>query len=88
MTFGHFRKKHGPQNIVSQGQLKKKIADLGPLGPNNIFHSSSENRILELLEHMVWLDLVDRPTQLIYIWIFICQQTNIKDIAGQSARLD
>ena len=30
--------------------------------------------------------LVDRPTQLICIWIFICcQQTNTKDIAGQSA---
>ena len=30
--------------------------------------------------------LVDRPTQLIGIWIFICcQHTNTKDIAGQSA---
>ena len=29
--------------------------------------------------------LVDRPTQLICIQIFICQQTNTKDIAGQSA---
>ena len=28
------------------------------------------------------VDLVDRPTQLVCIWIFICQQTNIKDIAG------
>ena len=27
--------------------------------------------------------LVDCPTQLVYIWIFIlCQRTNIKDIAG------
>ena len=25
---------------------------------------------------------VDSPTQLICIWIFICQWTNIKDIAG------
>ena len=35
----------------------------------------------------VWI--VDRPTQLICIWIFICicQQTNVKDIAGQSARV-
>ena len=32
--------------------------------------------------------LVDRPTQLICIWIFICQKTNIKDIAGQSAKLE
>ena len=31
--------------------------------------------------------LVDRPTQLIYIWIFICQHTSTKDIAGQSANL-
>ena len=30
--------------------------------------------------------LVDHPTQLICIWIFICQQTNTKDIAGQSAK--
>ena len=29
-----------------------------------------------------------RRTQLICIWIFICQQTNRKDIAGQSAKLD
>ena len=28
--------------------------------------------------------LVDHPTQLICIWIFICQQTNTTDIAGQS----
>ena len=28
--------------------------------------------------------LVDRPTQLICIWIFIRQQANTKDIAGQS----
>ena len=28
--------------------------------------------------------LVDRPTKLSCIWIFICQQTIIKDIAGQS----
>ena len=32
----------------------------------------------------VWV-VVDHPTQLICIWIFICQQTNTKDIAGQSA---
>ena len=32
------------------------------------------------------MDLVDRPTQLICIWIFIWQQTNTKDIAGQSAK--
>ena len=31
--------------------------------------------------------LVDHPTQLICIWIFICQQTNTTDIAGQSARV-
>ena len=30
--------------------------------------------------------LVDHPTQLICIWIFICQHTSTKDIAGQSAR--
>ena len=29
--------------------------------------------------------LVDCPTQLIYILIFLCQRTNIKDIAGLSA---
>ena len=29
--------------------------------------------------------VVDRPTQLICIWIFICQHTSTKDIAGQSA---
>ena len=29
--------------------------------------------------------LVDRPTQLFYIWIFICKYTNLKDTAGQSA---
>ena len=28
-------------------------------------------------------NVVDRPTQL--IWIFICQHTSTKDIAGQSA---
>ena len=32
-------------------------------------------------------DLVDRPTQLIYI-SDICRQTNTKDIAGQSATDD
>ena len=32
--------------------------------------------------------LFDRPTQLIFIWISICcQQTNIKEIAGQCATL-
>ena len=32
------------------------------------------------------MPLVDGPTQLIFIWIFIyCQKTNDKDIAGQSA---
>ena len=35
----------------------------------------------------VWLVLVDRPTQLIYIEISICQHTSTKDIAGQSAWL-
>ena len=31
--------------------------------------------------------LVDRPTQLICIWIYIwCQHSNTKDIAGQSAK--
>ena len=30
--------------------------------------------------------LVDCPTQLFYIWIFICVYTNLKDISGQSAR--
>ena len=30
--------------------------------------------------------IVDRPTQLFYIWIFIwCKYTNVKDAAGQSA---
>ena len=29
--------------------------------------------------------LVDRPTQLICVGIFICQHTSTKDIAGQSA---
>ena len=30
-------------------------------------------------------DLVGHPTQLICIWIFICQQTEAKYVAGQSA---
>ena len=29
--------------------------------------------------------LVDHPTQLICIWIFICQHTKIEDMAGESA---
>ena len=30
---------------------------------------------------------IDLPTQLFYIWIFICcKYTNLKDTAGQSAR--
>ena len=33
-------------------------------------------------------DLVDRPTELFYIWIFICKYTNLKDTAGQSANGD
>ena len=32
------------------------------------------------------MEVVDRPTQLIYIGISICQHTSKKDIAGQSAR--
>ena len=33
-----------------------------------------------------WVEaVVDRLTQFICLWIFICQQTNAKDIAGQSA---
>ena len=33
------------------------------------------------------LSVVDRPTQLFYIWIFICcKYTNLKDTAGESAR--
>ena len=31
--------------------------------------------------------VVDRPTQLICIWIFICKYTNLKDTAGQSANV-
>ena len=31
---------------------------------------------------LVMSNLVDHPTQLVCIWIFICQRTNIKDIAG------
>ena len=38
------------------------------------------------LQLKVVFELVDRPTQLICIWISIlCQHTNTKDIAGQSA---
>ena len=32
--------------------------------------------------------LLDCPTQLFYIWIFVCVYTNLKDIAGQSARVN
>ena len=31
------------------------------------------------------VSIVDRPTQLFYIWIFICKYTNVRDTAGQSA---
>ena len=45
-------------------------------------------QILGLSPRLVREDIVDRPTQLICIWIFICQHTSTKDIAGQSARTD
>ena len=35
----------------------------------------------------IGLGVVNRPTQLFYIWIFICKYTNLKDTAGQSARV-
>ena len=34
------------------------------------------------------MEVVDRPTQLIYIGISICQHTSKKDIAGQSANVE
>ena len=50
---------------------------------------------LSLCSDILWcgMHIVDRPTQLICIsdiyllYLFICQQTNTKDIAGQSASM-
>ena len=42
-------------------------------------------RNVGLAERLVAIYIVDRPTQLIHIGIYICQHTSTKDIAGQSA---
>ena len=50
------------------------------------FHVSEINIFFKSLDMICALTLlVDRPTQLICISDIICQQTNTKDIAGQSA---
>ena len=43
---------------------------------------------MQLLHGGSGVGVVDRPTRLFYIWIFICcKYTNLKDTAGQSARV-
>ena len=54
--------------------------------PHQLSLRPGTKALLQWGEESTWCYLVDRPTQLICIWIFICQHTNTKDIAGQSAR--
>ena len=63
-----------------QSEMNYHWLKLLPGAPVDTNHLSKHAEALHY-NKWSWEWVVDRPTQLVCIWIFICQRTNIKDIA-------
>ena len=79
-------------NVFFSGKVQKVIRCPATLHSRTVFQQNTHflgipRELMLGIFHVYMIqcpgELVDRPTQLVCIWIFICcQQTNIKDIAG------